>query len=289
MKWVLIESYISDDNKDIFKFISNKDCITEKYTPSVAFLKKAYRQLNGKFFKNSLPLDIDFLIETNWTAEYAGMAKANDDDGKLTTDSILLNGTIMLTPHEWIEVIIHEMIHIYDFVHYPSHFTKTKYDAHGGWFMKRADKFKEQGFNIKDTFDSDLTNTADGLTGSEFDDCIFIKLGVNPILDKVSIAKINSKDKDAAYAKLKRLNCKSIGILKTTNLNALRLKDIDVKSLGDNSYHIDDEFNAKYGPFEEVDTIDLTSKLIDESYDRTRNLGWYRERLEDGTVQIVVS
>lgn len=132
-------------------------------------------------------------------------------------------------------------------------------------------------------------NTFDGLSGNELDDCMFIKLGYNPILNKVSIAKIDSKDKDAAYAKLKRLKCKSVGILKTTNLNALRLKNIDVKNLGDNSYHIDDEFNAKYGPFEEVDKVDLTTTTIDESYDRTRSLGWYRERLEDGTIQIVVS
>lgn len=289
MKWILIESYISDDNKDISKFISNTDNITEKYTPSINFLKKAYKHLNGRFFKNSLPLDIDFLIETNWTAEYAGMAKANDDDGKLTVDSILLNGTIMMTPHEWIETIIHEMIHIYDFVHYPSHFTKIKYDVHGDWFMKRANKFKEYGFTIEDKVNSQFDNTSDGLSGNELDDCMFIKLGYNPVFGEVSMIKIALKDKDTVFSKLKRLGCKSIEILRTENLNAARLKNMEVTDIKEKSYYINDEFNSKYGPFEEVDKVDLTTTTIDESYDRDRGTGWYRERLEDGTIQIVVS
>ena len=59
--------------------------------------------------------------------------------------------------------------------------------------------------------------------------------------------------------------------MKTNNLNAVRLSNIDVSDIGERQYLMNDEFMDKYGPFEEIDTIDLTKMTINERTFHTKN------------------
>ena len=56
-------------------------------------------------------------------------------------------------------------------------------------------------------------------------------------------------------------------ILNTNNLNSTRLSSQSIQDiLQRKTLELDDnEFNSKYGPFDEVETIDLTSLKVNES------------------------
>ena len=54
--------------------------------------------------------------------------------------------------------------------------------------------------------------------------------------------------------------------IKTSNLNSVRLDNTKVEANKPiMSYHADDEFNDRYGPFEKVEDIDLTKMTFNES------------------------
>lgn len=137
-----------------------------------------------------------------------------------------------------------------------------------GWFEEQARKFKKYGFNVTVKDESDMkTSEDDDNIKSKFDNAMFLELGYNPVLCKTSILKISKRDKDAVLSQLKRRGCKSVKVLKTDNLNSTRLRNISKSSIGKRNYELDDDFDRKYGPFEEVETIDLkgfVSEATDE-------------------------
>lgn len=103
-----------------------------------------------------------------------------------------------------------------------------------------------------------------------FNNSIFILLGRDPVSDLDSIVKIEKDDKEPVLLKLKKRGCKTVKIIKTDNLNSIWLDDIDVSDVGRKVYQLDDDDKSKYGPFEEVETIDLTKFQIDESKLKSR-------------------
>ena len=108
MKWLLIEKFIPSDEKFVLNAIHGvSDSI--KYTPTVDFLRAAYIKLNNMFFNDKLPNDIDFKIEKNLDDNGVGYTQAKDNyaENCIDIEYVSLNGTIIKTPHSWIETIIH--------------------------------------------------------------------------------------------------------------------------------------------------------------------------------------
>ena len=134
------------------------------------------------------------------------------------------------------------------------------------WFMDKAKSFKKFGFDIGEIeMDKNIgTSEDDEDIKAKHEKSIFLKLGSIPIYNLDSLIKIAKKDKDDALAALKKLGCRKITLMKTNNLNAVRLSNIDVSDIGERQYLMNDEFMDKYGPFEEIDTIDLTKMTINE-------------------------
>lgn len=71
-----------------------------------------------------------------------------------------------MTVHNWLEVVLHEIIHILDYQTNPSHFlygNRIDYDPHGPWFLNKGKEFLSEGFNVQKyckanhEFDSDNT------------------------------------------------------------------------------------------------------------------------------------
>lgn len=268
MKWLLMEDFMPSDERFVYDAIqssSNKG----KYTPTVEFLKVAYSKLNNMFYNGKLPFEtIDFKIGRDLKDNVAGRTNADDNDthGIFKINWVSLNGTLMKTPRSWIETIIHEMIHIDEFINHPEHFDKPKPDEHGEWFKKQANKFKKFGFNITIRDKSDMkTSTDDEDIKHKLDDCVFISFGENPITKEISMIKVSKRDKEYALDKLKEMGCVSATILQTQNLNASRLNNIDIDDVGEFQYNINAKFKQKYGPFSEVKTIDLTSTKFAEN------------------------
>ena len=273
MKWLLIsEAYTPSDLDDI-KNSFNGDVSDEKYTPTKKFLKNGYDMLNEKLFNNRLPSDFEFKIEHSLEDNDAGHTYANDDkkEGEFVIDCVSLNGTIMMTIHSWLETILHEMIHVMDFKFHPEHFvdarkTGVPYDEHKGWFMEQANKFKNKGFNVEKTLKSSWETSVD-------DDDIkaknslftYLKISHHP-LGWDEILKIDSSDKSNVMSILKNKKYTHVVEIKTSNLNSVRLDNTKVEANKPiMSYHADDEFNDRYGPFEKVEDIDLTKMTFNES------------------------
>lgn len=272
MKWILLsESYIPDVIEPIKKSF-NSDYTDERFTPTVEFLEHAYGYLNKKLFQEKLPTDIEFKIEHNLSDHAAGHTYANDDKNEceFVIDGVSLNGTIMMTVHSWLETILHEMIHVMDFAFYPEHFNKKinpKYDHHKGWFMKEAEKFKKYGFDIKEKLGRDdfTTSVDDEIVQSNQNDALFICVCHNP-LGWNELIKIHEIDKENVLSELKKIGYTTIKILRTDNVNSSRLDFINVDSEKPlSTYHTTDQFNKNFGPFIEIEEIDLTKTKFDEN------------------------
>ena len=271
MKWLLIEKFIPSDEKFILDAIHGvKD--NGRYTPTVDFLKEAYNKLNNMFFNGELPNDMEFKIEKNLDDNGAGHTQANDNytENCIDIEYVSLNGTLMKSPHSWIETIIHEMIHVAEFTEPPEHFMhKSDYEKHGKWFMDKARSFKKWGFDIGEK-DMDInigTSEDDEDIKARYENFMFIGLGRNPVFDTEILVKVAKADKDKALQALKQIGCKSVKILNSDNLNSTRLPSQSIQDILQRKTLelYDTEFNSKYVPFDEVETIDLTNLKVNES------------------------
>ena len=77
--------------------------------------------------------------------------------------------------------------------------------------------------------------------------------------------KVTKSDKDYALFRLKKQGGVTAKILNTDNLNSARLDDIPIDKIGVFEYSFDCDDVKKYGPFKEVETIDLTKLNVNES------------------------
>lgn len=284
MKWLLLEEFIPSDDKfvlDAIHGIGDKG----KYTPTTDFLKSAYAKLNDMFFDGRLPVGIGFKVERDIKDGAAGRTNADDNDtgDGIDINYVSLNETLMKSPHSWIETIVHEMIHIEELITYPERFIGKKYDMHGEWFLDRAKWFKKVGLNVGEKdMDYDIVMTTDNedviKTAKDIiKNSIFILLGKNPIYGTDSMIKVAKEDKMSVLQRLKELGCKSVTLLKTKNLNAARLPDIEFSGIGEHEFRMDKKFIATYGPFEDVETIDLSKVPLVESSPIKRKLGQWRD------------
>lgn len=140
---------------------------------------------------------------------------------------------------------------------------------HGKWFMDKAKSFKKWGFDIGEK-DMDInigTSEDDEDIKARYENFMFIGLGRNPVFGTEMLVKVAKTDKDKAMQVLKQKGCKSVKILNTDNLNSTRLSSQSIQDiLQRKTLELDDiEFNSKYGPFDEVETIDLTGLKVNES------------------------
>ena len=115
--------------------------------------------------------------------------------------------------------------------------------------------------------DKDVTTTIDDKDIKEkYENTIFIELGYNPVYEKMSILSIPMDKKEDALVELKKAGCRSVKIIRTDNISSARLKHIPISEIGHDSHMLNDnQYNHVYGPFEEVETIDLTKLKVDES------------------------
>ena len=135
--------------------------------------------------------------------------------------------------------------------------------------MDKAKSFKKFGFDIGDK-DMDINigkSEDDEDIKARYENFMFIGLGRNPVFGTEILVKVAKTDKDKALQALKQKGCKSVKILNTNNLNSTRLPSQSIHDiLQRKTLELDDnEFNSKYGPFDEVETIDLTMLKVNES------------------------
>ena len=145
-------------------------------------------------------------------------------------------------------------------------------------FIPADDKFvleeKDMDCDIVMTTDNEdvIKSAEDAVKNS-----IFILLGKNPIYGTDSMIKVAKDDKESALQRLKELGCQSVALLKTDNLNAARLPNIEFSEIGEHEFRMSKKFIATYGPFEDVETVDLSKVPLVESSPIKRKLGQWRD------------
>ena len=119
MKWILFNESIKtpSDSAIIDSVIENSCDDNTKYSPDTEFMRVSYEKLNRLVFMNMLPSDMKFKI-VNAFDEYVGdtivMRSSIRGSNMLFPTTIVFNNSLTLTMRDWINVMIHEMLHAYD-------------------------------------------------------------------------------------------------------------------------------------------------------------------------------
>ena len=255
----------------------HKDVSDQKLSATPEFLEVAYKMLNRKYFNGKLPTGIAFRVRVQTRESYVGKASYIYDiyEGKLHTKAVTLNGANTLSLHEWLEVVLHEMIHVLDYETNPNHFMvgsvgmyykRKYYDPHGSWFMEQGRKFEKEGFHVQRYCNADSgINTDDSRVQSRISNSVFLYLvdGENrqyilkmsrKNLDK-HIEFISQKIGRGAFAK----GASEIIVMSSKNPNIAKLSDMRMKDSTSRAswWWFTPEFKKNYGPFEEEDCVQL--------------------------------
>ena len=153
MKWVKLlgeSNTIPSDKKSIDDSF-NKDVSDEKFIPTEEFARTVYNKVNIEFFFNYLPSDVEFKIKNTIRGGEFGVAIGNKYTvrGKsfISDFKLILNSSVTMSIHDWIGVVIHEMIHILDYDEHPDHYMNKEYNPHGEWFLEQGKRFEKFGFH----------------------------------------------------------------------------------------------------------------------------------------------
>lgn len=133
----------------------------ERMTVDEAWMRKWYDIFNAKYWDSKLPKNIAF--ETNnssrtWgRASYSFSRKNGWCQGPLFNFKITLSNYNESPENIKKTTLLHEMIHIADYVFHPEHFvyngrkvSRRAYDAHGPvFFLKEAERLKKDGWDIQ--------------------------------------------------------------------------------------------------------------------------------------------
>ena len=275
MKWKLIEEAKTPSDMKSIEASFNKDVSPELFIPSIVFLELVYGKMNRELFFGELPDAKDLKLAIGFRPKSVAIGTAKykifKNQAKVVPVSLVLNGARMTTLHGWIEIVLHEMIHIYDFVFHPEHFLKDKryrkekYNPHGEWFLSMCENFKRYGMNIAEKYDGvvELNDTKIAKILKEIDKEIY----VNTMVLKAGkvMYKILEKNKEE-FMKMVAGIAPKVKIYKTSNPNSINLKVNSIRTPLNKMKNIviDGKFEKEYGPFELIEEID-TEDIVLES------------------------
>lgn len=117
---------------------------------TVDWLTTNYDRCNKLYFGGALP-KVKMKVgrsKYNW-----GYASYKIYNGVIYPLSITLSNYYESPEDVKLNTLIHEMIHIKDYVEHPEHFVRGRrinrsYDAHGSWFLSECNRLKQYGFDI---------------------------------------------------------------------------------------------------------------------------------------------
>ena len=191
---------------------------------------------------------------------------------KVWATSVTLNGSRTLTLHEWLEVVLHEMIHVLDYETNPQHFIgymRHGYDAHGYWFLTEGEKYIKYGFHVQKYCKADIgVNTDDSKVKNRIGNSVFLymKGTGRPLIMKMSRKNLD-RNLDYITSRMGKpwstfgQGVKEIQIMTSENPNISLLRDLRMRDSTSRIswWWFDDDFNKKYGPFEVEDTVKVLS------------------------------
>lgn len=268
MKWLLISEETTPTDSSIIDSVIDNSCKDDtKYSPSTEFMRIAYEKLNELVFINMLPSDMKFKVVNAFdgcVGDTIVMRSSINGNKMLFPTTIIFNNSLKLTMREWMNALVHEMIHAYDVEYRSKEYSDQNYKNHEGWFMKQVDKInKKFGFEVQVYYDKEF-----GVNNEP------PKLSVNHLViigheDDVPYGIIVADDnKDEClkfiYNELKK---KSVLIMTTLNPNSDSLDKLNPATGEYTTYDCDDGFMNEFGQFTDIKTISLRKMFMNESVD----------------------
>lgn len=285
MKWIklCVESNTIPSDKKSINDSFNKDVSDEKFIPTEEFARNVYDKVNREFFLNYMPSNVEFKIKNTIRGGEFGAAFGNKYTirGKtfVSDFKLVLNSSVIMSIHDWIGVVIHEMIHILDYNEHPEHYMNKEYNPHGEWFLEQGKRFEKHGFHVEEFYRGDYKmDTENPSVAKMVNRDLFIKIGETKS-GYSKIIKVLRKNRDNVLKCLKKRGLESVVILKSSNPNAVQIPVTSMKALSSDrpftSFVVDDEFNDSFGPFEEDEGVNLSDVVSEGSGD-----GEYDEELD---------
>lgn len=269
MKWKLIEEANTPSDMKSIEASFNKDVSDEKFIPTVEFMKVVYNKMNKEFFFNYLPdeSEIKFMVR-NLESRDVGSApySKNIEKHEIIPMAIVFNNSYKLTLHGWMEVMLHEMIHVSDYLLNPDRFYDETYEPHGDWFMKQGKRFKKHGFNVTQYCDLDVETNHDRSTEEHMADGkknTFMAFNKNK---ENLCVRIDEKDKNVAMEFLSKQGVKRSFLLSTRNPFS---EEVDVWNPDESMSPIDfnDTTITLYGPFKREELLDMSNPISESEED----------------------
>lgn len=232
--------------------------------------------MNNELFNGMLPSENELKLAIGFRPKSVAIGTAKykilKNQAKVVPVSLVLNGARTTTLHGWIEIVLHEMIHIYDFVFHPEHFLKDKryrkekYNPHGEWFLNMCENFKRYGMNIAKKYDGvvELNDTKIAKILKEIDKEIYVNTRV--LKSGKVMYKILDKNRDTFLKMIAGVAQDKVRIYKSRNPNSINLKVNSIRIPFNKMENIvvGDKFEKEYGPFELIEEID-TEDIVLES------------------------
>ena len=190
---------------------------------------------------------------------------------RVWTKAVTLNGSRTLTLHEWLEVVLHEMIHVLDYETNPQHFIgymRRGYDAHGHWFMTEGEKYTKYGFHVKKFCNADYgMNTDDSKVKNRIDNSVFIFMNDNkdpyPMIIKSSRKNLD-RNLEGIVSRIGKGGSFGAGVnqiilMTSNNPKIASLKDLRMRDRTSRIawWWYTDKFQGNFGPFEQERVIDV--------------------------------
>ena len=123
---------------------------------TVEWMSVKFKEFNEKFWEGKLETPA---FKTNRSEHMFGQAlcsihrpyyRYGDADSWYTYDRVLKMSTYYDQPEKYLEdTILHEMIHLAEYQFHPEVFKYKRYDYHGYYFQKEADRINKFGYNIQ--------------------------------------------------------------------------------------------------------------------------------------------
>lgn len=269
MKWILIKESKTPSDINTINASFNGDVSYEKLTPTIDFLRNAYAKMNKDLFYNFLPSKMTFVVGYYPDSDAIGNTITFYDIHlkEFVPRGIILNGKFKVTLHEWLEVILHEMVHV-------SEYLSTKESKHGkhsgdhsDWFMNAARRFDKYGFNVQKYCNFKYENAdKDDIEVVKMDKCnLFVVIG-KTIDDVPKVVRIQASTKEKCVEKIQEdLRIDKVKIIKTYNPNSNDIEEFTPKSHLEISdiYLLNTSFEMMYGPFED-DVESINESMSDE-------------------------
>lgn len=275
MKWIRLVTEASKTPSDMESINAsfNKDVSDEKFTPTVEFMKSVYNKMNKEFFFNYLPDEskFKFVVKSMGNNRDIGIAyykRSIGDKKNIVPVSMVLNSSYTITLHGWMEVILHEMIHISDYMSHPEHYYDKDYNPHGDWFMGHSRKFQKIGFDVKQYCDLDFgINKEDEEMEKLETPNTFVAYEENfKGKQRYWVLRINGYDREKLMKYLREIEADEAFILTTDNPLSSEIPIWDCETVP-----VPDAFNKAfiqyYGPFKRKELLapmDVVSESDDE-------------------------